>query len=53
MILLFGIAYRYTTYDDNTFATSESDGETNKPSVIHLPGVFLQDEISLTNQHKY
>ncbi len=50
--LLFGIAYRYTTYDDNTFATSESDGETNKPSVIHLPGVFLQDEISLTNQHK-
>ena len=50
--LLFGIAYRYTTYDDNTFATSESDGETNKPSVIHLPGVFLQDEISFTNQHK-
>ena len=50
--LLFGIAYRYTTYDDNTFATSQSDGETNKPSVIHLPGVFLQDEISLTNQHK-
>ena len=50
--LLFGIAYRYTTYDDNTFATFESDGETNKPSVIHLPGVFLQDEISLTNQHK-
>ena len=50
--LLFGIAYRYTTYDDNTFATSERDGETNKPSVIHLPGVFLQDEISFTNQHK-
>ena len=50
--LLFGIAYRYTTYDDNTFATSEREGETNKPSVIHLPGVFLQDEISLTNQHK-
>ena len=50
--LLFGIAYRYKTYDDNTFATSESDGETNKPSVIHLPGIFLQDEISLTNQHK-
>ena len=50
--LLFGIAYRYTTYDDNTFATSESDGETNKPSVIHLPGVFLQDEISLTKEHK-
>ena len=50
--LLFGIAYRYTTYDDNTFATSESDGVTNKPSIIHLPGVFLQDEMNLTNQHK-
>ena len=50
--LLFGIAYRYTTYDDNTFATSESDGLTNKPSIIHLPGVFIQDEMNLTNQHK-
>ncbi|MDB2419496.1 TonB-dependent receptor [Flavobacteriaceae bacterium] len=50
--LLLGIAYRYTTYDDNTFATSESDGVTNKASIIHLPGVFLQDEINLTNQHK-
>ena len=50
--LLFGIAYRNTTYDDNTFATSESDGVTNKPSIIHLPGVFIQDEMNLTNQHK-
>jgi outer membrane receptor for ferrienterochelin and colicins len=50
--LLLGIAYRYTTYDDNTFATSESDEVTNKPSIIHLPGVFIQDEMNLTNQHK-
>jgi len=50
--LLFGIAYRYTTYDDNTFVTSESDGVTNKPSIIHLPGVFIQDEMNLSNQHK-
>ena len=50
--LLFGIAYRYTAYDDNTFATSESDGVTNKPSIIHLPGVFIQDEMNLSNQHK-
>jgi len=50
--LLFGIAYRNTTYDDNTFATSESDGVTNKPSIIHLPGVFIQDEMNLNNQHK-
>ena len=50
--LLFGIAYRYTAYDDNTFATSESDGVTNKPSIIHLPGGFIQDEMNLSNQHK-
>ena len=50
--LLLGIAYRYTLYDDNTFATFETDGITNKPSIIHLPGMFLQDEIKLNNQHK-
>ena len=50
--LLLGIAYRYTFYDDNTFATFEDDGITNKPSVIHLPGVFAQDEIALNRQNK-
>ncbi|WP_343328760.1 TonB-dependent receptor [Polaribacter staleyi] len=50
--LLSGIAYRYTFYDDNTFATFEEDGITNKASVTHLPGVFLQDEISLNKQNK-
>lgn len=43
--LLIGAAYRYTYYDDNTFATAETDGITNNPSVTHLPGIFVQDEI--------
>jgi outer membrane receptor for ferrienterochelin and colicins len=50
--LLLGLAYRYTFYDDNTFATFEDDGVTNKPSVIHLPGFFAQDEISLSERKK-
>ncbi|AQS95271.1 TonB-dependent receptor [Polaribacter sp. BM10] len=50
--LLFGLAYRYTYYEDNTFATLETDGVTNKPSVTHLPGAFVQDEITLNSQNK-
>lgn len=46
--LLLGMAYRYTFYDDNTSATSDLLTDKNTPSVIHLPGVFLQDEIKLT-----
>lgn len=50
--LLVGAAYRFTYYDDNTFATIEEDGETNKPSIIHLPGIFVQDEVSIDQQNK-
>ena len=50
--LLLGAAYRYTFYDDNTFATLGDDGIENSPSIIHLPGVFAQDEISLTDRKK-
>jgi len=50
--LLLGIAYRYTYYDDNTFATFAQDGVTNMPSVTHLPGIFIQDEISLNDRNK-
>jgi len=50
--LLFGLAYRYIYYEDNTFATLEKDGITNKPSITHLPGFFLQDEIALNSQNK-
>ena len=50
--LLLGAAYRYTFYDDNTFATKNENGVGNNPSIIHLPGVFAQDEISLTDRKK-
>jgi outer membrane receptor for ferrienterochelin and colicins len=50
--LLLGAAYRYTFYDDNTFATLNENGIENSPSIIHLPGVFAQDEISLTARKK-
>jgi outer membrane receptor for ferrienterochelin and colicins len=50
--VLAGAAYRYTYYDDNTFATAQADGVTNRPDRIHLPGFFIQDEITLAPQHK-
>jgi outer membrane receptor for ferrienterochelin and colicins len=50
--LLLGAAYRYTFYDDTTFATLNENGIENNPSIIHLPGVFAQDEISLSARKK-
>jgi outer membrane receptor for ferrienterochelin and colicins len=53
--ILAGAAYRYTYYDDNTPATAEFDTinePANKASIIHLPGLFIQDEISITSTHK-
>jgi outer membrane receptor for ferrienterochelin and colicins len=52
--LLTGLAYRYTYYDDNTPATASADAmnPVNKPSVIHLPGLFVQDEITFNPQNK-
>ncbi|MFY0654269.1 MAG: TonB-dependent receptor [Cyclobacteriaceae bacterium] len=49
--LLIGAAYRYTYYDDNTPATASLSAE-NEPSAIHLPGLFVQDEIMLTTKSK-
>lgn len=46
--LLVGSAYRYTYYDDNTPATSNESGNQNFPSEIHLPGVFVQDELKFS-----
>lgn len=43
--LLTGLAYRYTYYNDNTPAT-------NTASNTHLPGLFVQDEVTLHPQHK-
>lgn len=49
---LIGSALRYSLYDDNTPATASGNGSLNKPDKIWLPGVFLQDEISLMKDHK-
>ena len=48
--LLMGAAYRYTYYDDNTAATFSET--TNAPSQTFLPGIFIQDEISLNEYNK-
>ena len=44
--ILLGAAYRYTWYDDNTPATSGEQG--NRPAVTSLPGLFAQDELTLS-----
>ena len=43
--LLAGAAFRYTFYEDSTPATAT-------PSVVLLPGIFLQDEITINENHK-
>jgi len=52
--LLAGAALRYTFYDDNTPATAKGDStiRRNSPDKIWLPGIFLQDEITLARNHK-
>lgn len=47
--LLLGAALRYTWYDDNTPATFLATN--NHPAQTWLPGLFLQDEISLNDRH--
>ncbi len=51
--MLSGIAYRYTYYDDNTVATARADdARINQSVYTHLPGLFLQDEISLAHNSR-
>ncbi|MDO4225691.1 MAG: TonB-dependent receptor, partial [Bergeyella zoohelcum] len=53
--LLFGTALRYTNYDATVGGV---DSETGDPITVKdqqkiwLPGVFIQDEISFSHQHK-
>ena len=47
--ILAGIPFRYTFYDDNTLGTATAEGY-NKPSVIFLPGIFVQNEYKVDNQ---
>ena len=42
--LTLGSAYRYTYYDDNTTATTIANE-------MHLPGIFLQDQITFNKQN--
>jgi outer membrane receptor for ferrienterochelin and colicins len=49
---LIGTSYRYTYYDDNTPATFSFDSSRNQPTHTYLPGVFIQDEIRMNDQHK-
>lgn len=53
--VMMGAAFRYTYYDDNTPATAGFDtlgASINLPSHTYLPGLFVQDEISINEQNK-
>lgn len=52
--LLVGAALRYTFYDDNTPATATADiiNQQNQPHKTWLPGLFVQDEITITEKQK-
>lgn len=50
--LLAGIPFRYVYYDDNTVGTQKVDTTNIRNSPMHtlLPGVFIQDEVSLSDR---
>lgn len=51
--VLAGLAFRYTFYDDNTPVTADGENlNINKPSHVYLPGIFIQDEITLSKKQK-
>ena len=53
--VLLGAAFRYTYYDDNTPATAGFDttgSAANMPSQTYLPGLFIQDEITINDNNK-
>ncbi len=51
---LIGTALRYTYYDDNTPGTANADtiNRQNQPQKTYLPGIFVQNEITLAAKHK-
>lgn len=51
---IVGTALRYTFYDDNTVGTATSDtiNHVNQPSKIYLPGIFVQNEITVNEKQK-
>ena len=52
--LVVGSALRYNFYDDNTSATHNADtlNPANQPEDYVLPGIFMQDEMSLNEKNK-
>lgn len=52
--MILGGAMRYTNYNDDTPATETNEGEyyQDQPSITWLPGIYVQDEISLNEKHK-
>lgn len=49
---LMGLAFRYTFYDDNSPATASPDNlDQNQPSIIYLPGFFVQNETKFNSKH--
>ena len=47
--ILIGSAVRYNYYDDDTPATE--DLRANEPDEVWIPSLFVQDEISLADEH--
>ena len=50
--LLTGVVSRYTWYNDNTTATQDTLAKHDKADKILLPGIFVQDEITLHPKHQ-
>ena len=48
---LRGLSFRYLWYDDNTDATA-SVANLNMPDERYVPGIFLENEVSLTAKQK-
>lgn len=51
-VLLSGIVGRYTWYNDNTTATYDTLAGIDQPDRILLPGIFVQDEITITDKQQ-
>lgn len=49
--LLIGAGLRYTYYDDSTPGTLSADGLDNAPQKTYLPGVFVQNQWSITPEN--
>lgn len=50
--LLLGLVGRYTYYDDNTTVTEDTSKKSNRPDNVFLPGIFIQDEITMKHSQQ-